>query len=685
MKKLDNWAIDRSWLNSVLLKSNAYETISFDIFDTALTRVCDSPVDVFADVESRLSKAGFKYSAGFADLREKAEQNARSKQFLSRNAEDVSLDEIYAELPELNKNFKEYNEIKLIELQTEKDTLFAVPDILELVRELKARGKNVIFVSDMYLPSAFLSDVLRDCGYDGWNELIVSNEVNATKGTGNIWPLLKQRYPGTILHIGDDEWSDVESPRRHGIDSVSFERARTERRIAGSLRPDILAFSKAARKLTLHRKGSMEKLTNEAIYEDLGRTFGTLIVGSFIRWMIERAKLHGVNHLYFCARDGYLLQQVWNRLELSKVSGLTTSYLEVARRPLNLARGFVESQPQKLDQSLVEFLCGSTGATTVSTILKRIDLHNDAKVVKKALNAFGSLEVTISSPDKYAAMAGVFEQTSKIVYKKLQGYHDRLIAYLKQEGLSSDRKVAIVDMGWHGTMQRSMHKLIDPEGENKHNLIGFYYGLWPRALENIHASGLMEVAFSNMFLKPEQQPELHEIVDVLEELHSAPHGTVLDYNREDGDHWSAVTADSPLEMQQFEKITRHFQYGVVEELAAIYAGNGSTGLKLEDLTIANGVGAMGAIALSPSPTELNALSQLGHCETFDHLTLSGIISNVLPTNRDEMYESFWSSHWRIGLLRSWLKLLAPEKRSIIVEIANNHMPYQHERTKRIFR
>jgi len=684
MKNLNNWKIDETWLNALLSKSKAYEVISFDIFDTALTRIFDSPVDVFAAVESKLLKAGFVQAAGFAGLREIAEQNARSKQFLSRNAEDVSLDEIYAELPSLTTGFQEWDEAKRLELETEREALLAVPDILELIRQLNIMGKKVVFVSDMYLPSAFLADVLRYRGYDGWVELIVSNEVNATKSTGNIWPVLKRLYPGSILHIGDDEWSDVQSPNRHGIDSAAFVRTRTERRIAGALRPEILPFSMAARKLTLNRRGSMKETTNTVVYEELGRTFGALVVGSFLQWLIQRGKLHGVEHLYFCARDGYLLHEVWKRLELSKSSGITTSYLEVARRPLNLARGYMESQPSHLDQRLLDFLCTSTGATTVETILKRIDLNNDAQVIKRAHDAFGSLAVSVSSSGQRAAMADVFRQSSEAVYRKLHGYHERLLAYLAQEGLISSRKVGIVDMGWHGTMQRSMHKLTDPQGENKHNLIGFYYGLWPQSLENIYASGLMETAFGSMFLKPEQQPELHESVDILEELHSAPHGTVLDYSADAKGKWSAITADSPLEKQQFEEITRHFQYGVIEELSGIFAGGSSTGLMPSDLTIGNGQAAIGMVALSPSVDELKALSLLGHCATFDHLTLSTVIPQTIPATREQLYDTFWRTNWRIGALRHWLNGASTEQRGIIAEIASNHLPHQHSRTKRIF-
>lgn len=685
MKKLSNWSIDNEWIESVLLKAKNYQTVSFDVFDTVITRVFDSPVDIFARVENDLLKMGYVSAKGFAGIRETAEQNARVKYRLLRNAEDISLDEIYGELPPLNKKFILWDEAKKLELQAERAYLFAVPDMLDLIGKLQKAGKNIIFVSDMYLPSDFISGVLRDCGYNGWTDLIVSNEVNLTKASGNIWPLIKQRYAdGGILHIGDDEWSDMESPQRYGIACVPFTRARSERRTAGNIRPEILAYSKAARLLTLARRGSLHPVSGSAIYEDLGRSYGVLIVGGFLKWLIKRAKMHDVKHLYFCARDGYLLQQVWNRLNFSETTGLSASYLEVARRPLNLARGYAESSSDRLDDRLIEFLCSSDGSTTVEAALKRIGLGEDETIVRSALARFGSLQDPVTHDGGVSALSDIFRSHSKIVYNQLAGNYDRLLKYLEQEDMFADRKIAIIDMGWHGTMQRSLQRLIDPSEKRKNKIFGFYYGLWPKTLENIHASGLMESAYANMFLTVEHQPEVHENVEILEELHSAPHGTVLDYQVDSQGRWSSLTADSPLEMEQFEQITQHFQMGVIEEMAAIYAGDGTTGLSVDDLTIGNGLGAMGMVALSPSTEELGALSKLGHCATFDHMTLSPIIPQAIPENRELIYKAFWMSHWRMGMLRHWLSFANPEQRNIILEIAHNHMGHHHGRTKRVF-
>src|SRR5690606_12161560 len=178
--------------------------------------------------------------------------------------------------------------------------------------------------------------------------------------------------------------------------------------------------------------------------------------------------------------------------------------------------------------------------------------------------------------------------------------------------------------------------------------------------------------------------ELHESVDILEELHSAPHGTVLDYAIQPDGKWKAVTAHSPVEMQQFEDITQHFQRGVVEELAGIFAGSSSTVLQLSDLTISNARGALGMISLSPTAAELEALSKLRHCATFDHLTISPIIPPNIPDTPEKIQQGFSSSGWRSGLLHHWLNIATPEQRKVIVDIAQSYLSQQNSRMKRIF-
>src|SRR5690606_20498235 len=112
MIELRNWNIDRDWPNDVLARSASYSTISSDIFDTLITRGYANPVDVFAEVEKRLVDAGFERTEGLAQQSETAEQRAPKKHSTGRGDEDISLDDIYAELPTLNTYFNQWEEAK---------------------------------------------------------------------------------------------------------------------------------------------------------------------------------------------------------------------------------------------------------------------------------------------------------------------------------------------------------------------------------------------------------------------------------------------------------------------------------------------------------------------------------------------------------------------------------------------
>ena len=51
---LKNWQIDEAFIAQALAQAEKVDIVSFDIFDTALTRLLNSPIDVFAEVERRL-------------------------------------------------------------------------------------------------------------------------------------------------------------------------------------------------------------------------------------------------------------------------------------------------------------------------------------------------------------------------------------------------------------------------------------------------------------------------------------------------------------------------------------------------------------------------------------------------------------------------------------------------------
>ncbi len=682
---LSAWQIDTDYVEKVVGEAQSKDFVSFDIFDTALTRIVDSPVDVFAEVERRLLDRFGTLASGFATMREDAEREARGIHYRKNGADEIGFDAIYQEMRRAMPHFAAHlDEAAALEMQVEREVLVAVPDILAITRRLSELGKPFLFVSDMYLPASFLAEVLHGAGYEGWSALYVSCETGRTKSTGRQWPVIaKDGYPlERLLHVGDDEWSDVHGPWQHGVKGLAYVRARSERRLAGVLKPSLVPFSYAQRAaILLQRAAVPTSVTPETELRDMGKVFGAIVVGSFLRWLEDRVQKHGLKKLYFCARDGWLMRRAWKAAGLDVKTGVEDHYLHISRRPLNLSCGYLESTDYHLPQWLLNFLSKADGGVTIERALRRIGLQDDAAVVQDMVARFGSLDAEMEW-DGTAAYEEILRRHIPAVRARLHDEYVALMGYLHQENMGGGERFAVIDMGWHGTMQRSLRALLEAE-QGAVPIHGFYYGLWPAALGNLFAAGPMEAAFANAFVPTERQPEVHAAVDILEELHSAPHGSVKSY-RLDAGRWEPVFTTNVEEVAQYASVTRHFQEGVLQAVGELFREGRSGCLTLEDLTPDAARSAMAALCMSPSAREIALLGKLVHCAHFDHSRFESLSLLQCPENDEARRAAFWRSAWRMGTLRHWYASAAPEHKPLLRDLAREAFAHYGERNLRHF-
>ena len=67
----------------------------------------------------------------------------------------------------------------------------------------------------------WIATALEQAGYSGWERLIVSGQDKVAKHDGTAFRMLRAEFPDArILHIGDHPVSDVEMPRRAGVEAV---------------------------------------------------------------------------------------------------------------------------------------------------------------------------------------------------------------------------------------------------------------------------------------------------------------------------------------------------------------------------------------------------------------------------------------------------------------------------------
>lgn len=685
---MSDWPLDENFIADVIQRSRQMDIVSFDIFDTALTRIGhECPVDVFAEVENILVQIYGEGAEGFAVAREQAEWNARTKCHLHRNAEDISFSDIYEELDRLMPQLDDCQIASEWELEIERRTLKAVPDILEITKRLEEVGSAYAFVSDMYLSPTFLSEVLTENNYSGWSKLFVSSEVGSTKSTGSIWDAILPELGENVLHIGDSESSDVAMPLRRGVQTLGYYRSVSPRRTVKRFGPSLVSGSRLRRQKGLSARGCSGATelsqSTQVQWKNLGQTFGVLVLGHFVQWLEQQIQNYKIDRLYFCARDGFLIKKAWEASGLSKQTCVKTSYLSVSRMALNLPAGLLASTPTRLDPQLIEFLCTASKNTLVFDALKRSGLSEYPEVVREAKRIFGKMSTATLSSENIDSFEGLIRRHSAKVFEALEPAVDHCINYLRQEGLYEEGRCAIVDMGWHGTLQRSLRSLLSSTGARA-ELIGFYYGLWPAASGNRYKTGPMESCFASEFLPLEEQAEVWLGVPFLEELHSPAHGSVLQYNTDSEGIVTPVFQKSPSEEDQHKRCTSWFQDGVVEGLHQLFSKERSFPLSPSEISRDAALSAMDALFLSPTKEELELLADIGHCETFEHAQHEPIIRRSLPNDELSRMNIFEGSKWDLGQVRLWWEMADTSQRTWILEFAHQRFRYLGERVLRQF-
>ena len=125
-------------------------------------------------------------------------------------------------------NPRERQEAIKLEIATELSVCKANPEALEFFKVVKQEGKRLIIVSDMYLDSSTIEEILQNCGYDFADvPIYVSSEYGKTKRSGNLFRTVLEHEEveaGKVLHIGDNLISDYLMPKKCGMKSFLYRR-----------------------------------------------------------------------------------------------------------------------------------------------------------------------------------------------------------------------------------------------------------------------------------------------------------------------------------------------------------------------------------------------------------------------------------------------------------------------------
>ncbi len=276
--------------------------VSFDIFDTLLLRPFVHPEDLFDHLGDLNGIRNFKR------IRVKAEDQCRRS-----HPGEISLDEIYSLLGN-NFSFMKDKEISM-----EYDLSLVNPEAMEIFNKISESGKKVILISDMYLPSKTIDEMLKKNGYKDYL-LYVSSEYGFRKHDGSLYKKVLEDLnigPSRLLHIGDNLHSDLRSPIRLGIRAIRYVPLREQYFTAF---PKEKKFFRRDRSLGASLVLGVDMLQwlyhrseDRSYWYRIGHRFGGPVSSFFIGSMMSTMP-EDIDRIFFVSRDGYNLERVYRIL-----------------------------------------------------------------------------------------------------------------------------------------------------------------------------------------------------------------------------------------------------------------------------------------------------------------------------------------------------------------------------------
>lgn len=551
-------------VESALERARNFQVVSFDVFDTAVCRRgVFRPIDVFR----RIGGAGLDRLRMpphiFAEARIRAERDARAIAHAA-GREEVCLHDIYGRLASLlsaqgHPEMQELGELAEIELEHEMRLMRPVPATLALYKRLLAARARLVFISDFYADATFVAKVLRACGYFGYEDLFVSSDVGLTKERGGLFRYAAAALgvtPGAMLHIGDNPLTDGTRALQAGHPVIRVKQpwvalaAHLRLKQEGPFAPLESAMFDVAAKSLFGRPLASQNLTDLPLAERVGcGVLGPLLLG-FVSWLAMEAATHSFECLFFCARDGHVMREAFEVYKTATGLRVPTHYLCVSRQVIY--RALATAEPAEGADLFVQ----NWSRLTPGEALRRWGLKPEEHARAIAAAGFTGPNEVLPIGDRAgeAGLRALYVSVADTIAEANAPVCAQLERYLAQEGLLGVGRPCLVDIGWHGSVQRGLASVLKRTGYSK-SLAGRYLGLFlpPRkaALRNM-AGYLFSHDGTPLAQRVRASPSLVEV------LHTAGHGATVGY-AQTNDGLTPVFEDRAAETSQYKRVIAPIQ------------------------------------------------------------------------------------------------------------------------------
>ena len=513
---------------------NSHEIVSFDIFDTLIMRNILKPTDIFKLVEVRI-KEDLNINIQFENNRVSAEIE------LNKFIEAPTIDQIYECIQrKLGISDEVRDNIKNIEYEIECQYIIPRRKMIEIYNYAISCNKQVYLISDMYYDKEKIINLLKICGIDkiNKNNILISCEHNKTKSSGKLFEYYKSiNIDKTMLHIGDNENSDIKIPPKYGIESFGILSA-YDMLVHSTYSSMLIKIESVQENIILGmiigkifnnpfalNKGRGRYIVNDL--ETLGYVFWGPFVLNFMIWLINNLKKSKYKVVLFVARDGYLINYLYEYIiKTLKLKNMPEPiYFKTSRRAITV--------PTIKTKEDILFILKKPYKCTKAQLLKE----------RFGINISGNKgdKVLINSEENNNKILEYSEEIIKNAAIERRNYFKYINSL---EKLTNKNNIAIFDLYSSGTIQYYLSKLINKK------IHGFY--LATNSLPNLYYkdNSYIDAQLGNQLLYNPQYSIIRHY-QMLESVFTDPNNTLIkcDCNGE----FCYLKTDSK-ELRDFSKI-----------------------------------------------------------------------------------------------------------------------------------
>lgn len=346
-------------------------------------------------------------------------------------------------------------------IEAEAESMSAKQQTINILKKYKNEGSKIVVLSDFYCKKEVLRIWLEKMGVSEiFDDIIVSCEHKKSKRSGRLYSValsLENVRAEDVLMVGDSVRSDYRSAKKHRIKSVLLKE--TQLKPGKELKQKIKHGANFAKYEEIFNQCPEYRYSNYAFAMYL-----------FEKRLCERLEKENIKNVFFFAREGKYMKKLFD--EYCRLTGkgkdVASHYIYVSRNSV-LPASLRPLGEETFDKVFPGVLCVTLRKFLTTLGFSREETENIAIEIK-------------ANPDRiYTNMpkSAMFRRlcnnnTFTEKYENMRLEQQRIFrAYWESFGADIyNEKIAVVDVGWTGTMQT----LTDRHFDGRVNMAGFYIG-----------------------------------------------------------------------------------------------------------------------------------------------------------------------------------------------------------------